>query len=167
MERIRGFFVVKSEPSGEFLLANVKSPEHTPPPHTHTSTYFSASISVLLFVFLLNDRVNSSRESTSVLHLLATYIFLGTFLFLFYSEFLLLCCYHIVFFFYVTNLCRDPYLLKRTLIRNVSVSSIYICLLPYRMNANDEHSDGKEKPQMIISVIALVLTMLNFVEWYA
>ena len=40
-------------------------------------------------------------------------------------------------------------------------------MLSHRMNANDEHSDAKGKPQMVISAIALVLTMFNFVEWYA
>ena len=40
-------------------------------------------------------------------------------------------------------------------------------MLSHRMNASDEHSDAKGKPQMVISAIALVLTMFNFVEWYA
>ena len=35
------------------------------------------------------------------------------------------------------------------------------------MNTSDELSDAKGKTQMIISAITLVLTMLNFVEWYA
>ncbi len=35
------------------------------------------------------------------------------------------------------------------------------------MNTSDEPSDAKGKPQMVISAIALILTMFNFVEWHA